>query len=807
VTVDTLTQDIRIAVRSLLRTRGLALIAILCFGLGIGANTAIFSAVRAVVLQSLPYKHPESLVKVSETYLARGVRGVASVSPPVYLEWARRKDLFDGVAAYTTSSTELGDVAEPERLRAVRVTGDAFSVLGATPLIGRSLTAADALPGAARAVVISEGLWRRRFGANNALVGSAITLGGAKYTVVGVMAERFDFPISPLRNDVWVPLDFANLGGVSSWGSRGLQVVARLATGVDSARAYAALDGLARQLGNDVPLQRNRGIAMSSLLGAVVGKVRLGLLVLLGTVGVVLLVACANVANLLLARGETRRREFAVRVSLGATRGRLVRQLLTETVVLSVAGGAVGIAIAWQSTRALSRLVVSVLPRADDISIDARVLLFAGIVSIATGVVVGLVPAVRAARSDPGHDLSDANARSSGGRQRGRTLSALIVFELALSLVLLVGASLMVRSFAALLAIDVGFRGERVATFHIAAPRQIADSLRFEQFYASILDGARALPGVTAAGMTSTLPIQDGATDRYFSIVGRLLPPGEHLDAEIRIVSSDYFKTMGIPVVAGREFAASDTRSAPRVIIVNQTLAAQHFSDENPLGHLIDVGEGTPATIVGVVKSVHQIGVDQDPRAEFYIPASQARYNTQAMAVVIATRGDPAAIEPFVPRLVRSVDPTRPIYELGTMTSVIADSLAPRRMLLVLLVLFAGLAIVLAAAGLYGVLSYVVAQRTREIGIRLALGAVGRDVATMVLRDTARIIVLGIAIGLGTSLLATGVLRSLLYGVSARDPLTFVATPALLAIIALLASLVPALRAARVDPLVSMRTE
>ncbi len=285
------------------------------------------------------------------------------------------------------------------------------------------------------------------------------------------------------------------------------------------------------------------------------------------------------------------------------------------------------------------------------------------------------------------------------------------------------------------------------------------------------------------------------------------MPPGEHLDAEIRIVSSDYFKTMGNPVVAGREFASSDMRGAPRVIIVNQTLAAQHFADENPLGHRIDVGEGAPATIVGVVQAVHQIGLDQDPRAEFYIPASQATYNTQAMAVVIATSGDPAAIEPLVRSLVRTVDPTRPVYELGTMTSVIADSLAPRRMLLVLLVLFAGLAIVLAAAGLYGVLTYVVAQRTREIGIRLALGAVGRDVATMVLRDTARIVVLGLAIGLATSLLVTGVLRSLLYGVSARDPLTFVATPALMAIVALLASLVPALRAARVDPIVSMRTE
>ena len=807
--MDTLVQDVRFAVRSLRGAGGSTLVAVLCLALGIGANAAIYSVVQAVLLASLPYGHATRLVSVAETYIARGEHGVGSVSPPNFIEWQRQPSIFASVAAYVGGSRDLGDVGEPEHLRGIRITTNLFSVLDAHALVGRTILPTD--EETSPIVVISEGLWRRRFGGDSRIVGTPITLSGTKYTVVGVMPERFDFPISPLRMDFWMPLDFATIGSISNRGNHSLSVVARLAQGVDSATAARRLDVLAKRLEQEFPeSQHNRGILITSLAGRAVGKLRPALMVLLGTTVLVLVIACANVANLLLARAAGRRREVAIRTALGAARIRLVRQLLTEAAMLAGTGGMLGLGIAWLGLHSLLELASSVLPRSDEIALDGRVVGYALVMSLATGIVVGIIPALRASRADLREDLSDAAGKSSAGVARHRTLSMLIAGEIALSLMLLVGAGLVIRSFMALLDTDPGFTTEGVVTFHVAAPaRRIADSLRVEQFYEPLLARARALPGVRAAAFTSMLPIQDGTTDRYFSIVGRPpSAPGEHPDAEMRIVSAGYFHAMGIPVLTGREFDASDTRLTEPVIIINDALARHYFPNENPIGKLIEAGTPTPARVVGIVKSVRQVGVDQDPRTEFYLCAPQApRYNTGVMAFVLATRGDPRVVAGAVRELVRSVDPQQPVYLLGTMSSVVAESLGARRLLLVLLGLFAGLALVLSAAGVYGVMAYSVTQRTREIGIRMALGARRGNVASMVMRDTGRMLAAGVVVGLGAAWALTSVLRSMLYGVGTHDPVTFIAVPALIAFVALLAGAIPALRATRVDPLISMRSE
>jgi predicted permease len=806
--MDTFLQDARFAIRSLRRARGTTAVAVLCLALGIGANAAIYSVVQAVLLASLPYGHAGQLVAVAESYVARGERGVGSVAPANFLEWQRQTSIFSGVAAYVPGSRDLGDVGEPEHLRGIRITPSLFTVLEARPLLGRTILPAD--DQTAKLVVISEGLWRRRFGANPGLIGTAITLNGVKYTVVGVMPEQFDFPITPLRMDFWMPLDFSTIGSITNRGNHSLTVVGRLAPGVDSAQAARRLDVLAKRLQQQFPVeQHDRGIVITSLTGKAVGGLRPALMVLLGTTGLVLLIACANVASLLLARAAGRRREVAIRTALGAARGRLLRQLLTEATLLAVAGGLLGLGVAWIGLHSLLNLASAVLPRGEAIALDARVVTYAGLVSLLTGLVVGTVPALRASQTNLREDLSDAAGKSSAGVARHRTLAALITGEIALSLMLLVGAGLVIRSFVALLDVNPGFRAENVVTFHVAAPAQrIADSLRAEQFYNPLLEKARALPGVRAAGFTNVLPIQDGPTDRYFSVIGRPpSAPGQHPDAENRIISAGYFTALGIPVLAGREFLASDTRQSEPVIIINDALAKQYFADENPIGKQIEPGTGVAHRVVGVVQSVRQLGLDQPARAEFYLPATQERYNTGAMAFVLATRGDSRPVMSAIRDLVRSVDPQQPVYLLGTMQSVISSSLGTRRLLLMLLGLFAGLALVLSAAGVYGVMSYGVSQRTREIGIRMALGAHGGDVAGMIMRDTGRVVVAGIVVGLGAAVGLTGVLQSMLYGVGTHDPVTFVAVPALIVVVALVAGAVPALRVTRVDPLISMRSE
>jgi putative ABC transport system permease protein len=572
----------------------------------------------------------------------------------------------------------------------------------------------------------------------------------------------------------------------------------------------ASLSVVAKRLAAAYPdAHKNRGLLVRTLIGLAVGNIRPALLVLLAAVGLVLLIACANVANLSLARAAARRREVAIRTALGAERSRLVRQLLTESGLLSVVGGAVGLLVAWVGLRALLGMSATVLPRSETIGLEASVLLFATAVSLATGIVVGIVPALRASRPDLRSDLAEGAGKATASVARHRTLRGLIAGEIALSVVLLTGAGLVIRSFVALLEVDPGFDTRRVLTFSVAAPsRTIVDSLRYAQFYGPILDRLRALPGVRAAGMTSVLPVAGGPTDRFFQILGRPVETevGRIPDAEFRVISSDYFHAFGIRLLRGREFSSLDTENSTNVVIVNEELVRRYFPNDEPIGQRIRIGD-EPLTIVGVVRAVREIGLDERLLPEFYVPAIQSRESTGAMTFVVSTTGAPGALSQSVRDVVRAVAPQQPVYGVATMSSVVSESLGNRRLLLTLLGLFAGLALLLSAAGVYGVMSYGVTQRRREIGIRIALGAKFGDVTGMVLRDVAGVAGVGVGVGVVVALMVARVMTKVLYGVSAYDALTYVAVPFVIAAVAMVAGAVPALRAARTDPLIAMRTE
>ena len=803
--MDTLRQDIRYAARSLRNARATTIVAVLCLALGIGANTAIFSVVRAVLLDALPFAEPERLFNVSEV----GKRGPGNVSVPMYDDLEGQTSLFTSVAAWTRSARDLGDVAEPERLTGVSVTTNLFRTLGVGALLGRTFTDADDPRKGDHVVMLSEALWRGRFGGDPAIVGKQITLSTRQFTVIGVMPAWFDFPVSPQRMQFWEPMDFRNFGDPPNRGSRSLYVVARLAPGADSAKVAAGLNVLARRLAVEFPqTNAGRGLLARSTIGGAVGAVRPALLVLLAAVGLVLSIACANVANLTLVRAAGRRREVAIRTALGADRSRLIRQLLTESAIVALAGGVLGVAVAWWSLHGLLGLSADVLPHRDAIGIRGSVLAFATIISIAAGLGVGLVPALRASNPDLRRDLSDAAGKSSLSGARQRTLTTLIVGEIALSVVLLTGAGLVTRSFLALTKVDAGFDPDGVVTFTLGAPANVVDTSRYAQVYRPVADRLRALPGVHAVGMTNLLPISGGQTDRFFNIVGKPIDDNSATarNAQRRAIGRDYFRSMGIRFVSGRDFTEEDSRSSPRVAIVNDELVRRYFAGENPIGQQLDVS-GPPYTIVGVVRSVRELGLDSDVLPEFYVPASQNSEATQAMTFVVSTAGDPAALSAAVRGAVRSVVPQQPIYGLATMHSVLRDSLGTRRLLLVLLGLFAVLALVLSAAGVYGVMSYGVTQRTREIGIRIALGATAGETAGIVLRDVGVVAGMGLAVGITAALAVSRLLSTVLYGVGALDAATFASVPAVIGVVALIAGAVPAWRAARVDPLIAMRSE
>ena len=801
--METLWQDLRYGTRQLARSPGFTAVAVLTLALGIGANTAIFSVVNGVLLRPLDYDDPDRIIVVWGKHPQIG-REAASL--PDFTDWRAQNSSFESMTGAGRSFLTLTGGEEPERLMATLVTGDFFDVLRVRPILGRGFLPEEDRPGAGRVVLMSHGLWQRRFGGDPNIVGRALTLNGEVYTVVGVAPPHLKLLSS---TELWTPLarDPAQAGRRNDF----LFVAGRLKPGVTLEQARADMEALTARLQQQYP-NTNTGWSadLVPLHEQIVGGVRPALLVLLGAVGFVLLIACANVANLMLARAGARGREIAIRTALGAGRLRLVRQLLTESLLLAVLGGGAGLLLAVWGAAALAAASVPGIPRLGDVQVDATVLAFAASLSVLTGILFGLVPALQAARPDVNESLKEGGRGGAGSLGRHRFRSALVVAEVALSLVLLIGAGLMIRSIHRLANLQTNFNRESLLTLQVTLPqaRYPGDTER-GLFYQQLLERVRALPGVTSATTLTPLPLTGGGNFWSFSMAGRPdPPPGEVQDASIVFAGEQSVETLKIPLLQGRLYTDAEARNAEPVALINQSLAKRYFSEGGALGQRITFGDPQAPgsqwlTIVGVVADIRQEPVKQEVYPEVYVLQPRP-----TMALVLRTTlEDPVSLAPSVRGAVRELDRDLPVSNVRTMDEVLANVLAPRRYSMLLLSLFALVALVLAAVGIYGVMSYAVTQRRHEIGIRLALGAQRSDILRLVVRHGMLLAGVGLAIGLTGAFWLARSLSGLLAEVQATDPVTFFAVAVLLAGVALAACYLPARRAMRVDPMVALRYE
>ena len=806
--METLWKDLRFGVRTLAKSPGFAAVAVLTLALGVGATTAIFSVVNALLLRPLPFKDLDRLVAVWEAVPAQGVER-NEISEPNYLDWRAQSSSFEHLAVYSWWSVNVSGVETPERVQGFQVSPNFFDALGARAALGRTFLPEEEQPGKDRVVILSDGYWRSRFAADPAIVGKTLTLNGIGRTVVGVMPKGFDYPTG---GEMWSPYRF-DPANTSPRYAHFLLGVGRLRAGVTREQAEAELGGVAARLEQQYPeTNAGRRVAVRPLLADTVRQYRPMLLLMLAAVGFVLLIACANVANLLLARAASRSREMAIRAALGAGRLRILRQLLTESLMLALAGGGLGVLLAVWGVDLIAALFpsdfVRYIPGWGQIGVDRRALLFTLAVSLAAGVLFGLAPALRASRADLNDALKEGG--KAGGAERNRLRSLLVVAEVALSLVLLAGAGLMLRSFVRLLEVKPGFDPERVLVAELILPRaRYREDAQAVEFYSRLREGVGGLPGVRSAALTSFIPLAGSNATTGFTVEGQPRPPhGQEPEANYRAVTPGYFSTMRIPLVGGRAFDEGDAAGAERVCVVNEALARKYFPGEDPLGRYVRGEGGTPEAqlkrIVGVVGDVRH-NLDEDPKPEIYFPEAQDA--SRSMVLVARADADPLSLAPAVRAQVQALDRDLPVYNVRTMDQVRAESIFRQRFSVVLLGIFAALALALASVGLYGVISYTVTQRTHEIGVRMALGAQGGDVLRMVVRQGMAHVAVGVGAGLAGSLLLTRVMAGLLYGVSATDPATFAGVSLLLAAVALAACLVPARRAAKVDPIKALRYE
>ena len=801
----TLWQDLRYGLRMLVKKPGFALAAALTLALGIGVNTAIFSVVNAVLLRPLPYPEPERLMQLWETNERFGLR--EPISPHEFAAWREQSQTFEQMAAYEYAGFALtSEGSQPERIVGSAASASLFAALGVKPALGRDFLAEEDAPGRNRVVILSHGLWQRRFGADPELIGQTLTLNRESYTVIGVMPPGFQFPDSV---EMWTPLG-VDLNSQSR-SNHYLRAVGRLKPDTSLETAQAEMNSIVSAVAREHP-DSTHGARLVSLHEEIVGNVRPALYVLLGSVALILLIACANVANLLLARATARQKEVAIRAALGANRRRLIRQFLTESILLAALGGGLGLLLALWGVDLLVAASPGDIPRVDKISIDGTVLGFTFGVALLTGIVMGCAPALRATKLDLNETLKEGSHSATGGPRRQRLSGLLVIAEVALALVLLIGAGLLLQSFMRLLQVDPGFRPENLLTMQLSLPEAAYPEAQHRiAFFDQVLARIEALAGVQAVGAVSDLPFSGSRTSNSFEIEAR--PPmarGESINADFRISSPNYFQAMGIPLLRGRDFSARDTRDAPLVVIINQTMARRFWPDEDPMGQRLTIGraaDGSPVwrEVVGIIGDIRHDRLNVEPAPEMYVPYWQRPAGR--LSLVVRATGEPRDLIAAIRSAVQSVDPHQPVYSINLMERRIARFLAPHRFNAYLLGIFALLALLLAVVGVYGVLAYAVARRTQEIGIRMALGARPRDVLRLVIKQGLSLTLIGIAIGLAASLALTRLLTSLLYGVSATDPLTFMSVPLLLLAVALLATYIPARRAARVDPLVALRYE
>lgn len=825
--MESLFQDLRFGVRALRKNAGWTLLIVLTLALGIGANTAIFSVVNAVLLNPLPYSEPQRLVMLWERNAELG-KEKEQPSPGDFLDLRTQTQVFDSVTAWYETAFTLQGEQDAEQVTAAKVSVEFFQVLRAQAAQGRVFLpheTAGVATGAGsagaqnsngdRLVVLSDGLWRRRFGADPALIGKQITINRETWQVLGIMPAGFAMPSTEV--DLWTPWDLARSYGPQRFPAgpprdwRFLRVLARLNDGVTMEQAQSQLNTLYAGLAERFP-QTNRGwgASLTTLREEVVGKTRLSLLVLFGAVALVLLIACANVAGLLLARAAARQRELAVRTALGAARARLLRQLLTESLLLSLLGGALGLGLTCVGLDLLIALAPADVPRLHEVAVHGRVLAFTFGMSVLTGLLFGLLPAWKGTQTDLTTALKEGGTRgATSGAAQQRWRNALVVAEIALAVVLLAGAGLLVRSFNRLRAVDPGFDARNLLTMHITLDGAVYGR-RAAEYYQQLIERLEALPSVVSAAAVTTLPMNNVGVDfdRPYWREGAPEPGGNGDKVDVRMATPGYFKTLGITLLRGRNFSAQDRRDTPAVLIVNESMAKQVWPNEDPLGKrlMLDYNRGKYAyEVIGITRDIRYYGLRSAPQPEVFIPHAQNAY--LPMNIVVRTAIPPAQMISTVKAEVRALDATQPVHNVVTMEELLARSLAPERFSMGLLGVLAALALVLAATGIYGLMSYLVSQRVHEIGVRMALGAQTQDVVKLVLGQGLRLALAGVAFGLLTALAVTRWFASLLFGVSATDPLTFTVIVGVLLLVALVACWIPAQRAARVDPLVALRCE
>jgi putative ABC transport system permease protein len=805
-------QDLRYSLRAMLRQPGFTAIAALTLALGIGANTAIFSLVNSILLRQLPFQQPERLALATSR---RPDPGKQPFTLPDFIDYRDQNQTLEGIAAFANWSANLTAQGEPERLQGLRISANAFQMLGVEAVAGRALLPEDDTPGRQRVVVLSYGLWQRRFGADPQLVGKTLTLNDASYTVVGVLPPHFFFPIREAELAVPLCPDADPWRGVRN-STNFLRALARLKPGVTREQAEADLTAVAERLRRQHPVNAQKlGVRLTPLREEVVGDYSLALWVLLGAVGAVLLITCVNLANLALVRASGRHKEMAIRLALGATRQRLVQQLVTENMLLALLGGGVGLLLAFYGIPLLLALSPADLPRVAEVGVDFRVLGFTLALSLLAGVIFGLAPAWQSTRVDLNETLKESGRGPGGGARASRARNLLVVSEIALSVVLLAGAGLLVKSFLRLQAVNPGFEAENALAVRLSLPRATySNRAAVTAFYDKLQPRLESLPGVEAVGFVSALPLSGVLASIPFTIDGRATAPDEAHRADYRVANAGYFRALKIPLIAGREFSERDTAETPPVALISQSLARRYWPGADPVGARLRIDDNNqgprPVEIVGVVGDVKHLSLDGEPAPHIYLPVHQVHEDgvvwlTNNQYWLLRTTVDPLTLAAAARREIQAVDRSAPTSNIRTMEQYLAASVAPRRFNLWLLTVFAGAALLLAATGLYGVISYGVAQRRREIGIRIALGAQAGDVLKLVIGQGMALAVIGVALGLAAALALTRLMESLLFGVSATDPQTFIVIALLLAFVALLACYVPARRAMKVDPLVALR--